>query len=123
MAVKAVTAEDEPPVETKRDDGSVEVRLHKPIRALDETKKSLVFREPSANDVYEVGDPTRIVYDDKGRGRMAIDDTMMMELMSRLCAVPLGSIKLMQVHDYTNCKWAVANFFAPRPEPAPDETT
>ena len=111
MAIKAVQAADAEPVETKRDDGSVEVRLHKHIRALDETKTSLVFREPSANDVYEIGDPTRIVYDDK-----------MMELMSRLSGVPLGSIKMMKVTDYTNSKWAVASFFAPREQPGLEET-
>ena len=122
MAIKAVQAADAEPVETKRDDGSVEVRLHKHIRALDETKTSLVFREPSANDVYEIGDPTRIVYDDKGRGRMEIDDAKMMELMSRLSGVPLGSIKMMKVTDYTNSKWAVASFFAPREQPGLEET-
>lgn len=123
MAIKAVQATDAAPVETKRDDGSVEVRLHKHIRALDETKTSLVFREPTASDVYEIGDPTRIVYDDKGRGRMEIDDARMMELMARLSGVPLGSIRLMKIVDYTNSKWAVASFFAPREQPGPEETS
>lgn len=104
--------------ESKRDDGSVEVKLHHPIRALDETKESLVFREPTANDVYKIGDPTKIMYDEKGNGYIDIKDDVMMEMMSELSKVPLGSIRSMKIPDYKNCKYAVANFFMLRPPPS-----
>jgi Phage tail assembly chaperone proteins, E, or 41 or 14 len=98
---------------------SVTVRLHKPIRALDKTLSELTFREPTARDIYEVGNPVDM---DPRTGGMKFDPVVGAEMLARLAGIPVGSItNQMTAKDWLNCQWRVTPFFVPQGEPVRTE--
>lgn len=105
--------------ETKLDDGSVKVKLHKNVRALDEVLTEMTFREPDAGDLYDIGNPVKIVENRDGQSVVEVDDQRMLKMISRLSEphVPMGSVRKMKLSDVINCSWALAPFFIPRPPP------
>ena len=117
MAELVTQSVEEAERETKLADGSISVRLHRPIRALDKTKDELVFREPTARDLVECGTPVRIIEGLDGKNIVDIIDERMQLMMARLSGTPRGSIAIMSVSDALNCYWALASFFIPRPPP------
>jgi hypothetical protein len=92
------------------------VRLHKPVRALDKVYSELTFREPTARDIYDVGNPVEM---DPRTGGMKFDPVIGAEMMARLANVPLGTIThQMSAKDFLNCQWKITPFFVPQGEPA-----
>jgi len=117
--VKAV----EEQVEEKLEDGSRRVRLHKPIRAFDKTMQEVTFREPTAKDVIEIGNPVEIGTDRHGKATIEFDKEIGTQMMARLANIPVASIvNQMSVGDWLNCKWAISNFFVPPGEPEATST-
>lgn len=99
---------------------SVTVRLHKSVRALDKTYNELTFREPTARDIYDIGNPVDM---DPRTGAMKFDPVIGAEMLSRLAGVPVGTItNQMTAKDWLNCQWKVTPFFVPQGEPARTET-
>lgn len=109
---------DEKPVEKPTTEiTSVTVRLHKPVRALDKVLSELTFREPTARDIYEVGNPVDV---DPRTGNIKFDPVIGAEMMARLAGVPVGTItNQMSAKDWLNCQWRVTPFFVPQGEPTP----
>jgi hypothetical protein len=102
-------------------DGSVTVRLHKPVNALGKMHSELTFREPTARDIYEVGNPVDV---DPRTGGMKFDPVIGAEMMSRLAGVPVGTItNQMSAKDWLSCQWRITPFFVPQGEPAPTDST
>jgi hypothetical protein len=96
-------------------DGSVTVRLHKPVKALDKTYSTLTFREPTARDIYDIGNPVDM---DPRTGGMKFDPVIGAEMMARLANIPVGTItNQMNAKDFLNCQWKVTPFFVPQGEP------
>jgi len=97
-------------------DGSVTVRLHKPVNAFGKMHDSLTFREPTARDIYEVGNPVDV---EPRTGAMKFDPVIGADMMARLANVPVGTItNQMSAKDWLSCQWRITPFFVPQGEPA-----
>ena len=113
--VKVVEREESEKPTPEASSGTVTVRLHKPIKALDKVLSELAFREPTARDIYEVGNPVTM---DPRTGAMHFDPIIGSAMMARLAAIPEGSItNQMSAKDFLNCQWKVTPFFVPQGEP------
>jgi len=96
-------------------DGSVTVRLHSTVRALDKVYSELVFREPTARDIYEIGNPVDV---DPRTGSMKFDPVVGADMMARLSGIPVGTItNQMTAKDWLSCQWRITPFFVPQGEP------
>lgn len=108
---------DERPAPTESN--SVTVRLHKPVRALDKTYSELTFREPTARDIYDIGNPVEM---DPRTGGMKFDPVIGADMLARLAGIPVGTItNQMSAKDWLNCQWKVTPFFVPQGEPVANE--
>ena len=95
---------------------SVTVRLHKPVNALGKVVSELTFREPTARDIYELGNPVDV---DPRTGNMKFDPVIGAEMMARLASVPVGTItNQMSAKDWLSCQWRITPFFVPQGETA-----
>jgi len=113
--VKVVEREPDEKPAPEATSGNVTVRLYKPIKALDKTLSELTFREPTARDIYECGNPVEM---DPRTGQMKFDPVIGAEMMSRLGGIPVGSITVqMSAKDFLNCQWKIVPFFVPQGEP------
>lgn len=100
---------------------SVTVRLHKPVNALGKIISELTFREPTARDIYELGNPVDV---DPRTGAMKFDPVVGAEMMGRLANVPVGTItNQMSAKDWLSCQWRITPFFVPQGEPALTESS
>jgi hypothetical protein len=93
----------------------VKVKLRKPIAThFSPTTDSLTFREPTAMDIDQVGNP---VSNDFSRGwppMPVIDSKKMTFMMARLANIsPNDILKHMTARDWSTCSLAVQVFFLP----------
>lgn len=114
MSGKAATA---PALEEKLPDGSIRVPLSRELKIPGkvgiETTKSLIFREPTAEDIEIAGCPVTIDSDSRGEPKVLFDEKKMNAMFARLSGLPLPFIRLMRGSDWTNCAWAITPFFVP----------
>lgn len=83
------------------------VILKKPIKAHGKDYTSLTFREPTGDEVIELGVPFSF-----GRNkRTHIDTEVTAEYIMRLANIPMSSVKMLQPADITACFGKIAGFF------------
>lgn len=91
---------------------SVTVPLSKPIKAHGDDVSELTFREPTTEDVIELGLPTLIIPGADGQSTgVEIRQPVVARYVSRLAAIPMGSVKALSLKDFSLCTAAVMGFF------------
>lgn len=92
----------------------VKVELGRPIKShFSPTTTSLIFREPTALDIDQVGNPVTM---DFGRGwppMPVVDAKKMTQMLARLANVAPSSILQMSARDWSTCSLAIQIFFLP----------
>ena len=91
---------------------STSVPLSKPITAHGEEVSELNFREPTTKDIIELGLPTLIIPSVDGESTgIEIRQPVIARYVSRLAAIPKGSVEAMAPKDFSLCTAAVMGFF------------
>jgi hypothetical protein len=92
--------------------GDVTIKLLKPVMANGEMVKELIFREPTGNDMVQIGErwPVNI---DWTSGVVTPNPEVMANVMSTLAAVPPSTIKALKGKDFSTCAHALMGFFVP----------
>ena len=91
---------------------SVTVPLSKPIKAHGDEVSELTLREPTTKDVIELGLPTLIIPGADGQSTgVEIRQPVVARYVSRLAAIPMGSVKALSLKDFSLCTAAVMGFF------------
>ena len=100
------------------DAGPVSVRLGRAVQVLDERKEELVFREPTAWDLVQVGNPFSVVWDGGTSAHVRCDYAVLSSMLCRLggptdsAPLPGGTFgKQMRARDLEACRNAVQRFF------------
>jgi hypothetical protein len=87
------------------------VTLSKPITAHGESVSELELREPTTKDVIELGLPTLIVIGDAGDSGVEIRTKVVARYISRLAAIPMGSVEALALSDHATLTGVVLGFF------------
>lgn len=91
---------------------TVKRKLETPVEAHGETITEIEFREPTAGDLVDHGDPLDIDYQ---TGGMRFNPPEMTEMMAALAKVPPSSIRAMTPRDWKACAMLLTTFFLPAP--------
>lgn len=89
---------------------SVTIPLSKPITVGNVEHKVLELREPTVEDVMDIGYPFLVVETDNGSG-MELRPKIVMKYASRLGAVPPSALKGLSLADLSKLQAAVMGFF------------
>jgi hypothetical protein len=89
---------------------SIKVPLSKPITVGDDQIKELELREPTIDDVVELGYPYLMVVGD-GDTKMELRPSVVVKYASKLAAVPPSGIKKLSLADLSKLNAAVMGFF------------
>ena len=89
------------------------LKLSKPIQYLGAEISEIAAREPTAGDVFRVGNPVK--YDPRfDPPRIEFDEPKAFLMLSRLTGIPIeGSLERMSSGDAVDCFWGMARFFIP----------
>ena len=87
-------------------------KLETPIEAHGEKITEIEFREPTAGDIVDCGDPIDI---DFSTGGMRFNPAEMTEMMALLAKVPPSTIRAMTPRDWKACAMLLTTFFLPAP--------
>ena len=88
------------------------VSLSKPIKAHGDDVSEITLREPTTKDVIEIGLPTLIIPGDDGQSTgVEIRQKVVARYISRLAAIPMGSVEALSLSDFSLCTAAVMGFF------------
>lgn len=88
------------------------VPLKKPIIAHGEEVSELTFRDPTPEDVMEIGTPQLLLPSADGESvGIEIRAKVVGKYISRLGAIPLSSVKAMGLGDFMRCQGVVMGFF------------
>ncbi|MFM0495592.1 phage tail assembly protein [Paraburkholderia caledonica] len=93
------------------------VTLSKPITAHGEEVTQLDLREPTAEDVMEIGFPYLVVQSDDGQG-VELRPKVAGRYISRLAKVPMSSVKQLTVGDLSKFQGLIMGFFGQGDEAA-----
>lgn len=93
------------------------VTLSKPITAHGEEVTQLDMREPTAEDVMEIGFPYLVVQSDDGQG-VELRPKVAGRYISRLAKVPMSSVKQLTVGDLSKFQGLIMGFFGQGDEAA-----
>lgn len=91
----------------------VRITLSRPIKAHDEDRTELVFREPTGADVQRYGDPVLIDLNAAGRPPVSFNTPAMSAMIAALAGIPPSSVSAMTAADWKTAAWAIAPFFIP----------
>jgi hypothetical protein len=87
--------------------------LRKPVTANGEEVSQLTFREPTAGDIEQVGNPVLLDFLSGDNPKATFDAKAMTQMMSRLAMVPPSTIRAMHPRDWNTAAWNLASFFMP----------
>jgi hypothetical protein len=87
-------------------------KLETPIEAHGEKVTEIEFREPTAGDLVDNGDPVDM---DFQTGAIRFNTHEMTEMMALLASVPPSSIRAMTPRDWKACAMLLLTFFLPAP--------
>jgi Phage tail assembly chaperone proteins, E, or 41 or 14 len=88
------------------------VELKKPVMANGEMTNKLTFREPTGNDMLQLGErwPVNI---DWQTGEVSPNPAVMANVISLLGAVPPSTVKALGGKDFATCSHRLMGFFVP----------
>lgn len=88
------------------------IKLSKAITAHGDEVSEITLREPTTKDIIELGLPTLIIPGDDGQSTgVEIRQKVVARYVSRLAAIPMGSVEALSVKDFSLCTAAVMGFF------------
>lgn len=87
------------------------VKLKTPITAHDAEISELTLREPTTEDIIDMGLPTLIVITDDDKPAVEIRQKVIAKYISKLGAIPMSSVKKLSPGDFSSCSNAVMSFF------------
>lgn len=88
------------------------IKLSKAIKAHGDEVTEITLREPITKDIIELGLPTLIIPGDDGQSTgVEIRQKVVARYVSRLAAIPMGSVEALSVKDFSLCTAAVMGFF------------
>lgn len=87
------------------------MKLKKPIKAHGEEIDALSFREPTTEDIIEIGLPTLIISGEGGAVGVEIRQNVIAKYISKLAAIPLSSVKSLSLADFSAASGEVMGFF------------
>lgn len=91
---------------------STVITLSKPIKAHGDEVSEISLREPTTKDIIELGLPTLIIPGADGQSTgVEIRQPVVARYISRLAAIPMGSVEALAVKDFSLCTAAVMGFF------------
>lgn len=91
---------------------SAVIPLSKPVKAHGDEVSELTLREPTTKDIIELGLPTLIIPGADGQSTgVEIRQPVVARYISRLAAIPMGSVEALAVKDFSLCTAAVMGFF------------
>lgn len=89
------------------------VKLTKPITAHGEEVAELIFREPTTEDVMQIGVPQLLIPSADGESvGVEVRAKVVGQYIARLAAIPLSSVKQLSIKDFNVCTGAVMGFFS-----------
>lgn len=92
--------------------GPVIVNLSKPVMAHGEEVERLTLREPTPEDVMQIGLPTLLLPSADGESlAVEVRAPVVGKYISRLAGVPLSTVKTLPFADFERCIGAVMGFF------------
>lgn len=90
----------------------IRVTLNKPIKAHDAELEALEFREPTPEDVMQLGTPQLLVPGADGESvGIEIRAKVIGQYIVRLAKIPPSSMKEMSLSDFMRCQGVVMGFF------------
>lgn len=90
---------------------STTVALSKTVKAHGEDVDELTLREPTTEDVIELGLPMLFIPSASGETATELRQSVLARYISRLAAIPMGSVKALSLRDFSRCTGAVMGFF------------
>ena len=88
------------------------IKLSKPITAHGEEISEITLREPTPDDVMQVGSPQLLIPSADGESvGIEIRAKVVGQYIARLGAVPLSSVKTMSMGDFNRAQGVVMGFF------------
>jgi hypothetical protein len=94
------------------------VKLSKPITVAGEPVTELDLREPTVEDVTDIGYPFSMIPTDNGT-EIKLDVKAVLKYASRLAGVPPSSLKTISLGDLSNLQTMVMGFFGDEAETPP----
>ena len=90
----------------------VSVPLAKPITAHGEEVILLALRQPTPEDVMQLGSPTLLIPSADGESvGIEIRAKVIGQYIMRLGSIPLSSVKAMAIGDFNRCQGVIMGFF------------
>jgi hypothetical protein len=86
------------------------VKLSKPITVAGEPVVELDLREPTVEDVTDIGYPFLMIVNDNGTA-IQLQPKAVLKYAARLAGVPPSSLKTLSLGDLSNLQTAVMGFF------------
>ena len=86
------------------------IKLSKAITVGDTELKELVLREPTVDDVAEIGYPFLMITTDNGTA-IQLQPKVVLKYAAKLAAVPPSSLKTLALSDLSSLQDAVMGFF------------
>lgn len=100
--------------ETKKPEPAFVHELERAIQAHGEEVKTLTFREPTARDLLNIGNP--VIFNMFASPPIVTHEpNIMLAMLSRLGNVPPSSIEQLTTRDLIDCSWGITRFFLPHP--------
>jgi hypothetical protein len=90
---------------------TVTVNLSKPINAHGEERRELELREPSGEDLMEIGYPYIVVQSDTGGQGVELRPKVVARYVSKLAQIPMSSVKQIGLADLQKLQGIVMGFF------------
>lgn len=94
------------------------IQLSKPITVAGVEQSTIELREPTVDDVAEIGYPFLIVQTDNGTA-FQLQPKAVLKYAARLAAVPPSSLKTLSLGDLSELQTAVMGFFGDGAEASP----
>lgn len=101
---------------------SAKVELSKPIAVEGDQVSSLELRDPTVEDVMEIGYPFLVMEGGDDGTAVQLRPKTIMKYVSRLAAVPPSSLKTISLGDLSKLQTVVMGFFGDEAETTPTET-
>jgi hypothetical protein len=91
-----------------------EQTLSWPIQAHGEELRILKWKEPTARDIEEAGNPISVDLMTGERPTVTFNEKKMSAMISQLCKIPPSSVKQLSAGDWHGIAWKLVRFFMPR---------
>ena len=91
---------------------SATVKLSRPIQAHGEEVSEITLREPTADDVMQIGSPQLLVPSADGESAgVEIRAKVIGQYITRLASIPPSSVKALPIVDFMQCQQVIMGFF------------